>query len=232
MRRLVSSSEKSRSSSFLDGIKKLRTSRHKSAFIRGTLRAVFRWHHFFKEAQAKFDKIDEKTSYINSRLNETEELFLASTICQGLKSWAQMEEALVFLTSVLLNTDRTKAGIVMYSIAGFPTKLNIIDDLFAISSGYNNASRKWNKIKKQIYSVLDDRNRLAHHSIHTSTPEGDSRSIITLSPPRSDARQKALKYSPLTYSEIVCFISKVASISQSLADLVEEMLDAMSNKSP
>ena len=146
---------------------------------------------------------------------EGETLFFAA-VGQTLSFWASVEELLVLITSMLLGTQSTKAGIIMYSIINFNVKLNIINELFSLEPDYRTLEPKWNKINERLRALKDTIDRLAHHTIFSEDRINASILDTSLKPVRLDIRQKSQKYQPLDFAKInTVLIFGSSSISRS-----------------
>jgi hypothetical protein len=113
------------------------------------------------KSKARFLEIDERWKTGRER-----ELFAA--VGQGLSAWAHLETSLVIITGILLSTNFTKAGIIIYSIINFNVKLSIITELFAVEPKYSALKSQWNRKIKSLRQLNDTRDRLAHHTVHGS----------------------------------------------------------------
>jgi hypothetical protein len=125
---------------------------------------------------------------------------------RALSFWARMEELLVVITSILLGTQFTKAGIIIYSIVNFHIRLNIINELFLLEPRYGKLESKWNKIAEKLRILTDTRDRLAHHTIYSISSEDNASAKVldtSLRPARLDLRRKSQKYHPL---EVYCVV--------------------------
>jgi hypothetical protein len=158
---------------------------------------------------------------LDSFEQERERLFFAA-VGQTLSLWARMEQFLVLITSILLGTTSTKAGIIMYSIVNFNVRLNIINELFSIERCYSTLEPRWNKINDKLRGLKDTRDRLAHHTIFRN----DSRNTNikeSLRPVQLDLRQKSQKYQPLDFEKIIQFSSSFRLVSNNLTVLINAM---------
>ena len=81
-----------------------------------------------KQQAKAFQSLDYEIKELNSGYEST----FCEAIGRALSFWARLEELLVVITSILLGTQFTKAGIIMYSIVNFHVRLNIINELFAL----------------------------------------------------------------------------------------------------
>src|SRR5687767_7635572 len=115
-----------------------------------------------------------------------------AAVGQTLSSWARMENSLITVVSLLLETTHSRAGIVMYSVLNFGAWIQIIDDLIALDSRYLPLKPKWNKIGGRLRGHKDTRDRLAHHSVHYSRQKAPMLPPA-LRPSEFDLRQKSKK---------------------------------------
>jgi hypothetical protein len=136
-----------------------------------------------------------------------------SSIGQAISMWGSMENILVSIASLLLNTDPDKAGLIFYSIQNMHVWLNIVDDLFSIDTVFSDKRKEWTKISDRLRGLNDMRVRIAHH---TYWHRGKDDEHPTLAAAPLDTRTKSKKYEPLTPEQIVDFIETVAQISESL----------------
>jgi hypothetical protein len=146
---------------------------------------------------AKFEALKEGAKNIEMQRR----MALCMNVGQALSVWARMEEALVGVACVLLETKIEKAGIVMYSILNFNVWTSIIDELFTVDKRFDALVPKWRKIITQLGPLQKMRNNLAHHTINLpqddATPIGDA----ALSPAPSDTRRQSQKSGPLDYND-------------------------------
>jgi hypothetical protein len=151
-----------------------------------------------------------------------------TSVGQALSIWARMEEMLVAIAGLLLDTRFTKAGAVLYSIINFNVWLSLIDELFVLEPNYNAHKPRWNKISERLRGLKDTRDRLAHHTAYFRDIGGTA-----LRPGRLDTRRKSLKYQPLDFEQISTFIISVSDALQDLAELLNAMtgvLNAMTGR--
>ncbi len=135
----------------------------------------------------------------------------------AISTWSLMEGGLVWLLATLLRIDSypQKAGVILYSINNYPTRLIIIDELMALETKLSGPLSKWNKLNSRLRELNDTRVRLAHH-----TAMGLDHKEVLLRPPVYDVRSKSNKYSPLDEGEIREFIKKVGDITLQVMELV------------
>jgi hypothetical protein len=155
--------------------------------------------HYITPGASKQDALDKQ---------EAQEQLLRTTLFaavgRALSIWAQTEESLVIIITILLRTQPTKAGIIMYSIINFNVWLGIADEL-AIDQSYTALKHKWNKINERLKKLNDTRVRLAHHTVYNIS--NNNFDYKSLKPGRFDTRGKSQKYpQPLDYDQISDFI--------------------------
>ena len=176
---------------------------------------------------AKFEALKEGAKNIEMQRR----MALCMNVGQALSVWARMEEALVGVACVLLETKIEKAGIVMYSILNFNVWTSIIDELFTVDKRFDALVPKWRKIITQLGPLQKMRNNLAHHTINLpqddATPIGDA----ALSPAPSDTRRQSQKSGPLDYNEISKFQDSVMTVTDSLTALLVAMAATLSSAS-
>jgi hypothetical protein len=156
---------------------------------------------------------------------------LCTNIGQALSVWARMEESLVAVACILLETKIEKAGIVMYSIFNFNVWTSVIDELFTVDKRFDALVPKWRKISTKLGPLQKTRNNLAHHTINfrgdDATPIGEA----ALSPASSDTRRQSQKSPPLGYDEISKFQDSVLTVLDSLTALLVAMAETLSSAS-
>lgn len=188
-------------------------------YFRGILRRLWRRLALFLLAHGYIAlNAKRQTNGLESLEQECETLFLA-TVGKSLSFWARVEELLVLITSMLLGTQSTKAGIIMYSIVNFNVRLNIINELFSIEPDYITVEPQWNRINERLRGLKDTRDRLAHHTIDRIS----TRPYISLRPVQSDIRQKSQKYQPLDFEKVKQFSYSVIRVSRDLRVLINAM---------
>lgn len=170
------------------------------------------------KSKARFLEIDERWKTDRER-----ELYAA--VGQGLSAWAHLETSLVIITGMLLGTDFSKAGIIIYSVINFNVKLSIITELFAVEPRYSALKPQWNKKIKRLRQLNDTRDRLAHHTAQGSRTFLDD--DISLRPGQLDTRDKSQKYQPLDHNQIIEFIFSVSRVTQNLTVLVDAMTEIL-----
>ena len=74
----------------------------------------------------------------------------------SITGWSSMEGLLVYVATMLLDTDPKKAGLVLYS-TNFHNWLSIISDLFKIDPDYESLRSEWNSIAKTLMGLNDVR---------------------------------------------------------------------------
>jgi hypothetical protein len=101
-------------------------------------------------------------------------LMLGNCITQ----WASVEEELFEICLACLGCARGRAAIVYYKTPSIDARLNLVDELVATvlprrqhrSGGHDHADLKiWKVIQKEFRSLLQTRNRLAHHPVGPRT---------------------------------------------------------------
>lgn len=172
-----------------------------------------------KQKELAIEFIDRETAKSKS---EFEKIFMEA-VGRSLSFWAKVEELLVVITGILLGTQSTKAGIIMYSIVNFNVRLNIINELFSIDHDYRRLEPKWNKINEKLRSLRDTRDRLAHHTIYPAEETVSMKIGTSLKPARFDVRQKSQKYQPLDFKKIMQFSSDLRIVTKDLLVLINAM---------
>jgi hypothetical protein len=154
------------------------------------------------------------------------ERIFCEAVGRALSFWARLEELLVVITAILLGTQFTKAGIVMYSIVNFHVRINIINELFSLEPSYGKLETKWNKIAENLRSLTDTRDRLAHHTVYSRYSVDDSTTKIldtSLRPAYLDLRKKSQKYQPLDFDQLMHFLHTLQIVYKELAELINAM---------
>jgi hypothetical protein len=149
--------------------------------------------------------------------------FVFGVIGAALSQWSQMETALVVVASLLLRTQSQKAGLVLYSIVNFNIWLGVIDELFTVDEKLSTLKPRWNKISARLRKLKDDRDRLAHHYVTSQEVRGATEIPATLDVPFLDARQKSLKFLPMTIEQINQFRATTLGCANDLARLIDDM---------
>ena len=165
---------------------------------------------------AELESIDQEARWRYRQL-------LYSHVGQALCVWSAMEDTLVAIASMLLRTDVTKSGLVMYSIINFSVWLNLIDELFPLEPAYMPLKPRWNKLNERLRALKDTRDRLAHHIAHTRDDIDFPEDSTSLRPGRYDTRRKSQKYQPLTRKQIEAFTGAVAEVNEDLGALITAM---------
>jgi hypothetical protein len=140
------------------------------------------------------------------------------SVGQAISMWASMEDLLVEIAALLLDTSEEKAGLLMYSIINFNVWLNIIDELFSIEPRYQTHKATWTAQSEKLRGMNDTRVRLAHH---TALNHMDDQA---LRPGRHDTRIKSRKHAPLSEAEITDFITQLLDVDQALFSLRDAIL--------
>jgi hypothetical protein len=141
------------------------------------------------------------------------------SVGQAISMWASMEDLLVEIAALLLDTSEEKAGLLMYSIINFNVWLNIIDELFSIEPRYQTHKATWTAQSEKLRGMNDTRVRLAHHTVRAQIDN----SPLALRPGRYDSRMKSRKHKPLTEAEIVAFGGQMIEVYSVLAALWKAM---------
>jgi hypothetical protein len=153
---------------------------------------------------------------------------LYASVGQALCHWAEMEELLVAIASLLLRTQEfSKVGTIMYSIVSFPVWLSIIDDLFLLEPRYITLKPRWDKLNSRLMGLKTTRDRLAHHTIHYGDNAVTLAGDTSLRPGRFDIRQKVQKYKPLDFDEIAKFSDSLCNVHEHVATLLNAMTDIL-----
>jgi hypothetical protein len=159
-----------------------------------------------------------------SLMDQAKNFYMA--VGQGISHWSNMEGRLVQVVAKLLRTTEPKAGLVMYSIINLHSWLAIIDELFELDNSYPKSAQKWAIIAASLRKEIDNRVRLAHHSISREDVDpGEELRVIqaVLRPHTLDHRKKSMKAKPLTMVEIADFTGRVNDIHEKLIALLELM---------
>jgi hypothetical protein len=192
-------------------------------------------------AQGKLQGLSEHVKAEATKLNEdikaiteSDDRVIFVLVGQAITAWAKLEEALVFLFTVLLRTEPEKAGLILYSTINFSVWISMIDELFAADDLFSALKPRWNKMASRLRAVKDERDRIAHHGIDIDKQSSRLLSEITIRPSPLDTRQKSKKFKPMDNDDIINFTVVVAGLAQQIADLSLEMartLQALQKKS-
>ncbi len=160
---------------------------------------------------------------VESENSEKRVLYL--TVGMALSAWADMEETIVAIGTLLLRTTAPRAGLVFYHIINFSVWLMIIDELFAMDEKFAFLKPKWNKASERLRRIKDQRDSLAHHALkvegYTELKLGKTR----LKPAQFDTRQKSKKLRPLGIDEVLEFTEQTVDIAKKLMELAMTMLE-------
>jgi hypothetical protein len=126
---------------------------------------------------------------------------LLTHVGSAISRWSGMEDMLVRICVRLLDAEKEKTGVVMYSVFNFNTRLDIISELFDLSPNFKSLTDGWGGIAKRLRALNLTRNRLAHHTI-LERPGDEFAREPALRPAMFDVRTKSKKYKPLTLDEI------------------------------
>jgi hypothetical protein len=151
------------------------------------------------------------------------ELSLFSAVGKALTAWAQIEDLVVALFSMLIGSSQTKAGVIFYSIINFGTWLSIVTELIAQDELYSPFQARWNKLIGRLRGLKEVRDRVAHHSAIVPDTIVDLVSLTSLKPSIYDTRSKSLNYSPLTTSQIEEFFHRMIDVAKDLESLIDDM---------
>jgi hypothetical protein len=164
-------------------------------------------------------------------LDQAKNFYMA--VGQGISHWSGMEGRVVQVVAKLLITTEPKAGLVMYNIMNLHSWITIVDDLFSLDKTYPKSAKKWGTIAELLKKEIDNRVRLAHHSISQEDVDpGEELRMIQafLRPHKLDLRRKWAKAKPLTMREIVDFTGRVNDIHDKLIDLLKLMKKRKSSR--
>lgn len=150
----------------------------------------------------------------------------------ALTGWALMEDCLVILASLLLNTTVEKTGLVFFSIINFQAWITIITELFELDQKFSPFQRRWNKIFERLRSEKDNRDRLAHNYIMSENASGNPLGLPIKIASRIDMRQKSLKSRPMTLEQVVSFRTRVDAIADDLQSLIKDMTSHLLDPQP
>jgi len=148
----------------------------------------------------------------------------------SITAWSSMEGNLVYVATMLLDTDPKKAGLVLYSTS-FHNWLSIISDLFNIDPSYHPLCSDWNKIEKKLKGLNDVRVQVAHHAAVDSATvaddvfvSGDTKDIFpVLKANKLDTRPKTQKREALQKAELVKFVKDVGLVVAAIKALTGQM---------
>lgn len=147
----------------------------------------------------------------------------------SITAWSNMEGLLVYVATMLLDTDPQKAGLVLYS-TNFNSWLTIIHDLFNIDPSYHPLRSDWNDIEKKLRGLNDVRVQLAHHAVNESTlvaAEAASSDFMDLLPSLKannlDMRSKTQKQGALQGDELAKFIKNLGRVVDAIKTLTGQM---------
>jgi hypothetical protein len=175
--------------------------------------------------QQVFDALAIIGQTFENRYKSFDRYELFSCVGQALTRWAQMEDLLIAIVSLLLRVhEGKKIGTILYSITNFYTWLSIIGDLFSLEPLYVSLKPRWNKISHRLKGLNDTRVRLAHHSISLQDNEDTS-----LRPGQFDSRPKSHQHrvNPLDYDQIIAFMESVSNITEDIRELLNAMTDLL-----
>jgi len=176
------------------------------------------------EDKAGASELEARVQEMGQQSKKNQTLVLYTSIGKALCHWAEMEDLLVAIASMLLRThEANKVGIILYSI-NFNVWLNIIDELFLHESLYAALKTKWNKINSRLMRLKDTRNSLAHHTIYYEDHISTFTYNTSLRPARFDIRQKSQKNQPsLDFDQISKFDEDISKVQEDLRELLTAM---------
>jgi hypothetical protein len=152
------------------------------------------------------------------------------TIGKGITAWSGMENILVLIAAMLLDTPAERAGLVFYSINNFHTWLSLIDELFAMNTSFQALRSEWTPIAERLKKLNDTRVRLAHHAVQSGKRvldlvEGDTGEVLnpSLRASQFDTRSKSKKHAPLKFEQLVAFVVDLVPVTERLVELMNKM---------
>lgn len=172
------------------------------------------------DERAEFERLARETA------NDT-----YRAIGQCITAWSRMEGFLVGIAGMLLNTEREKVGLILYSINSFPSWMTIIEELFAIDPRYAPLRPDWIKISKRLLKLNTTRVSLAHHALvpgkgieHLMEVDDDFSALFpTLRPNRFDTRSRSRKHTPVGMDELMTFVTELGEVGDKISELFDQM---------
>jgi hypothetical protein len=180
------------------------------------------------EQFAALSKVNDEETVEKLKYQHRQAVF--ASVGLALSRWAQMEELLVVIASVLLRThEAKKVGMIFYSIANFPTWLSIVGQLFSQEPRYASLKPRWNKISERLRELNDTRVRLAHHAVDYADEATILAGGTSLKLGEFDIRPKSEKHrvEPLTFVQIQKFMLSVNKVTADQSLLLTTMTDIM-----
>jgi hypothetical protein len=159
----------------------------------------------------------------NKEIREQFETRLMTSVGKALSAWAGLEQILVSITSMLLDTSLSKTGVVMYSIINFNAWLAIISDLFLQDETFSHLKSRWDKLTSRLHGLKDMRDRIAHHSVFSADTPAEIIKHTSLLPSPFDSRSKTRKHHPLHFTQVEEFYQAVIAALSELQILSDEI---------
>jgi hypothetical protein len=171
-------------------------------------------------------RLREQDKPVAVSMIEQQKLF-HTAVGQGISYWSFMEVDLIRIVAMLLDSSNEKAGVIMYSIANFPTWLDIITYLFELDGSYPHSFKAWKKLVSPLREANDTRVRLAHHAV-SQNPEEYARTRKVqayLRPSKFDARKKSRTHAlkPLILEEVHDFAKRVTRLQGEIRSVYTTM---------
>jgi hypothetical protein len=167
---------------------------------------------------------------IATALKANELAMLKYNVGHAITEWAIMEERMIMVATLLLNTEADKAGLIFYSIINFNVWLSIIADLFRLTPNFTKFQPRWNKIAERLRAEKDTRDRLAHHYTMSASASPTGETISKAA--RMDTRTKSLKSAPMRSPQIEAFSDRIGTIGDEILKLFDDMLEHGRRSSP
>src|ERR1700722_5538389 len=192
------------------------------------IRALFRQgshvYHALREGRAEMRALRSQLDAIreDTEANELAQLHRASG--SAITVWAIMEERIVMVACLLLQTTPEKTGLIFYSIINFQAWITITTDLFSLEPMFADFQKRWNKIFERLRAEKDNRDRLAHNYASAADVSDNPIKRAAKLPSRIDMRPKSRALSPMTVEQINDFADRIGAISDDLLRLVDDMI--------
>jgi hypothetical protein len=162
---------------------------------------------------------------LRAKVRDTDEDALFQSIGMALTIWAKMEELLIAIMALLMRSDISRAGLILYSTVNFSVWLMLIHDLFEMDPLFACHIKQWNKIGERLRAIKDDRDRLAHHSVENVAETTSGIGSFGLRPSEYDVRRKSRRQKPMTLAEVREFTREVTAEARKLRALLDAMFD-------
>jgi len=191
-----------------------------------------RFYELYRKSPEQLQAAHAELHAVLQKMEEGEATIFYRAVGGALTTWALMEERLVMIAAILLKTMSRKTGLIFYSIINFQVWLSIITELFKLEPDMSSFQRRWNKIAERLRAEKDNRDRLAHTPMLSSSVSDNLERKPIMKAPRLDMRAKSQAFAPLGVEQIMEFRGRIGAISDDLLKLMDDMMDHLKNVAP